>query len=316
MPPKKTIQKRDARNIRKLLSLGLPIRKVPLAIRLAKATVDGTNRRCAGAVVRGNVEVIKHDLALTTGERFVLEFLNGHEMLQRLLPEVPATSRMSKERLNMFPMPWTLLLAADETWSGNPLAQSGRKCQIWSFSFLELGMENLELQCAWLTPMILRSVVQSKIAGQCSEATGLLLEHLLLCPMNGFATVGCPLRVGDDNQPVVLIASKVVKVLADGEGLRQFFQVKGASGIRCCPCCWNVQTVDSNMEGQRPEYINHACSNSAKFLKNAHCASIVDRLLKMDDDVRAGLVRKGVVDDYMKAHGMTPTPRAVLALKG
>ena len=63
--------------------------------------------------------------------------------------------------------------------------------------------------------------------------TGLLLEHLPLCPVNGFATVGCPVKVGDDNQLVVLIASKVVKVLADGEGLRQFFQVKGASGIRC-----------------------------------------------------------------------------------
>jgi len=69
------------------------------------------------------------------------------------------------------------------------------------------------------------------------------------------------------------------------------------------------------MGGQRREYINHACSNSAKFLKNAHCASIVDRLLKMDDDVRAGLVSKGVMDDYMKAHGMTPTPRGLLALK-
>ena len=40
MPPKKTIQKRDARNIRKLVAIGVPIRKVPLAIRLANATVD------------------------------------------------------------------------------------------------------------------------------------------------------------------------------------------------------------------------------------------------------------------------------------
>ena len=35
----------------------------------------------------------------------------------------------------------------------------------------------------------------------------------------------------------------------------------------------------------------------------------------MDDDVRAGLVRKGVMEDYMKAHGITPTPRGLLALK-
>ena len=80
------------------------------------------------------------------------------------------------------------------------------RTQIWSYSFLELGTQNLKKQCAWITPMVLLSKDQRKLKGGCSAVTAAFLEHALLSERNGFATAGCPLPF--DDGPVLLHASR------------------------------------------------------------------------------------------------------------
>ena len=299
-----------------LLALGIPRRRLRDAVRAARC-LDETevDRRFLDRRIFDTTPVHQLHLPLHNGKTFCLEHIDGHAMLQILVSEVPTASTMFKERLAVKPLPWTLILAADEGWCGNNLSVSGRKVQIWSYSFLELGPENLALSCAWLTPMLMRSTIQGKTIGGCSAVSALLLQHLLLSPESGFASVGCPLKVGLEQQPVVLTANNVVRVVADGEGHRQFSQIKGGSGLRICSVCANVWSVKSNMAGALPGYVSQACADSAMFKPNAHMSTTVDKLLKMADDYERGTVSKATFEDHAKANGIEPTAGGLLSVQ-
>ncbi len=86
---------------------------------------------------------------------------------------------MFRQRLRLVPQPWALLIAADECWAGNNLAESGRKMQILSFSFLELGARHLSKMVAWFAPLVVESVVQKRVEGQFSRIAAEFLEHVM-----------------------------------------------------------------------------------------------------------------------------------------
>ena len=127
--------------------------------------------------------------------------------------------------------------------------------------------------------------------------------------------MGCPLKVGLEQQPVVLTANNVVRVLAGGEGHRHFFQIKGGSGLRICSVCANVWSVKSNMAGALPGYVSQACADSSMFKPNAHMSTTVDKLLKMADDYERGTVSKATFEDHAKANGIEPTAGGLLSVQ-
>ena len=268
MPPSKRRLSTKARHsVISLLATGVPRRRLRDAVRAARC-LDETevDRRFLDRRIFDTTPVHQLHLPLHNGKTCCLEHIDGHAMLQILVSEVPTASTMFKERLAVKPLPWTLILAADEGWCGNNLSVSGRKVQIWSYSFLELGPENLALSCAWLTPMLMRSTIQGKTIGGCSAVSALLLQHLLLSPESGFASVGCPLKVGLEQQPVVLTANDVVRALADGEGHRHFSRSKAGADSGSVPF--------AQMSGRsRATWRAHCLATSRKLVPIRPCSN-------------------------------------------
>ena len=314
-----TVQKKTkARAVKRLLALGVTLRQVEPVVEACQEMLDVdadtlTKDFCGNVLADNDIAVVTRSLGSLDGTFCTITFQDAGDALRSHIKHDVEAERMFRDRMRACPRTWTLILSADEAVVGNALALSGRKTQVWSFSFLELGSDNLKLQSAWVTPMVMLSKEQSQLSGGCSAATAAFLEHALLSETNGFAKSGCPLPFGDD--PVMLRATLHVKVVADGEAQRQFFQIKGASGLRGCGMCANVWTVKSKMAGRRPGYVSIACADTVKFKPNLQFAKTVDQILANQKNVRPGGLKQKDFEDMQKAHGVVPTEDGLLASK-
>ena len=105
-----------------------------------------------------------------------------------------------------------------------------------SFTFLELGQNAISTGRGWLTCAVLRSSVISLVQGGWSHCLRKFLERQLL-GVFGLCTAGCPITVGGVE---VMLFAKLSNLLSDGDGLRQAFDWRGASGMKPCFKHFNV----------------------------------------------------------------------------
>ena len=108
---------------------------------------------------------------------------------------------------------------------------------VLSVSFLELGQASLTQGHAWVTIATARATgVIDSVVGGWSGMLRRIAENLLLGP-HGLATAGLPLRIGGLPS---LLYGKLTNILADGDGLRQGLDWRGASGLKPCIKHFNV----------------------------------------------------------------------------
>lgn len=106
-----------------------------------------------------------------------------------------------------------------------------------SVSFVQLGQSALTSGEAWATLAVVRSIgVIDSVVGGWSAMMRLLLEDIFLGDL-GLATVGLPLNLP---QGVVMLFGALRNILADGDGLRQCYDWRGASGLKPCLVHHNV----------------------------------------------------------------------------
>ena len=73
----------------------------------------------------------------------------------------------------------------------------------------------------------------------------------------GIATAGLPLML---NGQQFMLFAKLSHLLADGDGHRLAFEWKGASGLKCCLCHWNVLKLNSDLT-----FLEIDCSDPVGF---------------------------------------------------
>lgn len=139
------------------------------------------------------------------------------------------------------------------------------------------------------------------------------LLDLLYSTTDGLATVGCPLRVAGKD---VLIFAKLQIFLADGEGLAESLQWRGATAIKCCIQCDNVLSPGSDLADRaRSNFVEATCDDSSQFRPTtvATLKKNVNMILAGRQRVGAGLMPKTTLVDLQKCTGLSVTVHGVFA---
>ena len=208
--------------------------------------------------------------------------------------------------------PWHLVIAWDEFTPGMVLSpNNARKTMALSFSFIELGQDQLWHEESWFTPVLVRSTI---IADTSDGWSGMLRTylHLHLFSATGIATAGLPLML--HGQAFLLFAT-LSHMLADGDGLRAGLQWKGAAGLKCCIRHWNVLKLNSDIACRDATFVEIDCASHDKF--KLTCSNdlhdMVDSILTMQQRVNAGEAAMSKLIRMQMACGLYCTPHGLLA---
>ena len=131
----------------------------------------------------------------------------------------------------------SLLLYGDELTPGNPLrADLGRQALNFYYCFVEWPNWLLHRKDGWLCLCSLRSTLVHRILG----GAALLVKRLLFML---FVQGNTNLRTGVTfmhNGSTVFYTARFKGFLADEKGLKEFYDIKGQAGFKCCISCQNV----------------------------------------------------------------------------
>ena len=106
-----------------------------------------------------------------------------------------------------------------------------------SVAFMELGQAALTKNDVWLTIAVARSIgVIDQIEGGWSTMLRVLVEDLFLGPL-GISSAGFPLMLPSG---ATIFYATLASALADGDGLRQAYDWRGASSLKPCLLHLNV----------------------------------------------------------------------------
>ena len=128
----------------------------------------------------------------------------------------------------------------------------------------------------------------------------------------GLATVGVPLSLPAGAR---VVYADLAVLLADGEGLAEAYQWKGASGIRACFNHKNCLMINSDLATRVAGYVEIDCASSADFIKTspAELERDVKAICAARSMVAAKTIPKNALDDYEKAAGLSCTSDGLLA---
>ena len=122
--------------------------------------------------------------------------------------------------------PWHLIFTFDEFVPGNPFdGANGRKTMALLFTFAELGRRCLADPRTWMIPVTVRTSAICSVVGGWSAMFAAYL-HLHLFGNSGITTHGCPVILNGGSP--ALIWAKLAVAAADGDGLKQTLDWKGA----------------------------------------------------------------------------------------
>jgi hypothetical protein len=201
--------------------------------------------------------------------------------------------------------PLNLVLYLDGITPGNVLRPDNKR-KIWAFyaTFMEIGREHLCHEECWIPLAVLRSSVEHDIVGRLSSACRALMGDVMQSGSNG---VFLPLA-----EPAVVFF-RFSNLLADEEGLKLFWNAKGASGSKPCMLCRNLLAKGSDLAGFSPDLIEVDCTNPDKFIANtdADVWRSFDRLDAANAAMRVG--EKGAFEVLQRAVGFTYNPHGILA---
>jgi len=206
---------------------------------------------------------------------------------------------------------WSLIVAWDEFTPGNKLTlDNTKKSMVLSFTFKELGIEALQLDYTWISPVVVRSQNVKLVVGGWSHMLALFLRRILLGP-SGLATTGVVLTI---HKKSVLINAKVTNLLSDGEGLQIALDWRGASSWTPCPRHMNV--LKKFDEGDHPAdgFVDICCSNpkDMKVRDAAGLAEAADLVRVAHEQMQAGRISEGELKMVETANGLNFNPHGLL----
>ena len=249
---------------------------------------------------------------------FTWEFAEPNLLLQHLTTQ-PGMRDMFRRACREHPPSranmWQLVITFDEYTPGNKLRlQNERKCMVLNYSFLELGAA-LSSKISWITPVVLRSSIISKVQGGWSHFLRRYLQ-VHLCSATGITTAGVPLQLHDDEPPILLYA-KLTSILSDGDGLRAALDWKGSAGLKPCFKHWNVWKKDSDMCSRRAGHVEITCPDTTQFLKQSQSdvAEAVDMLAATQRGITEGRIPKRRLEEMQTLFGINHNPHGLLAAR-
>lgn len=247
-----------------------------------------------------------HDIAVTAVEPFLQELLDSSPRLHRAY-ETALANRADPAQS------WRLVVCFDEYSPGSELqGRHTRKIGHCMLNFMELGVDALRDDDAWLSGLLLRADVKKQIIGKWSRAFRDFLMYLCWSD-RGLSTTGVALRVGGQN---VLLKARLHAILGDGEGLAEALQWKGAAGLKVCWRHWNVLMLGSGLaEHAAGDFVEASCCDSKRFrvapLAEQHRA--FDMVLEARRQRAENRISKAALDDIEKVVGFAITAEGVLA---
>jgi len=238
-------------------------------------------------------------------------------LLSKLVTDLPVVAEQfaiaARAREPSAEDPWSLVVSFDEYSPGNQMKiDNRRKSMVLSFTFLELGTTSLRRENMWFTPVVLRSKIIARVDGEWSRCLRLYLE-LQLFSESGLATAGVAVMI--NNQPLVIYA-RLARLLADGDGLRSGFSVKGARGIKPCLKHFNVLRKDSNLVGLpgSEDCVEITCCNPASFKRatSIDVELLHDTLAAASDRVAAGTMTAARMKQMEQVFGINCSPHGLM----
>jgi hypothetical protein len=158
--------------------------------------------------------------------------------------------KLMRRRMGMYPStpekPWRLVLYSDEVVPGNQLSHDNkRKCWVVYFSWLELGMNALCCEDAWMSMFIARSSEVATVAAGMSQIFRELIKTFFGANGHNAATAGVVL-VGHDGAQHRLFFD-VDMFLQDGGAHKTVWHCTGDAGSKLCMLCKNLYVEKSGI---------------------------------------------------------------------
>ena len=187
--------------------------------------------------------------------------------LQLLVHSSPHFKQLLAEAFRRQPCsqadPWSVVLYGDEIVPGNVLRpENRRKLMCWYASIKQLGPKCLQHEDLWVPLAVLRSEFVKGETGGFSVATSVLLSETFL--HDELATAGVCLDLGVAGGSFATLFFTLGNLIADADGHRAMWSIKGAGGKLPCPCCLNVVNDDELPRGSH-QLVSMRCWDASKF---------------------------------------------------
>jgi hypothetical protein len=242
-------------------------------------------------------------LDMVDGSTFQWEVSDPNRLFSHLAHECPRLAHLVAEAVRKHPCsesnPWDIVIGFDEFTPGNLLhPNNARKAMALSYSFLQLGQEALWHETSWMTPVVVRSAIIGKAVGGWSAMLKAYI-HLHLFGTTGITTSGLPIEI---NGEVFVIWARLSHIVADGDGLRQAYEWKGAAGLKPCLRHWNVLKLNSDLAHRDSSFVEINCRNDRLFRKTepSELFEMVDAVLAMRAKVLASTLPKVRLETLQK----------------
>ena len=309
----------EARKLQDLLHTG-GISIQGLVELLRKGRALGRDGISSSALYEANLArfmVVRHVESIpmeNDADNFEWELAHPGRLLSTMIESCPELERLFLSAAARHPCissrRWKLIVGFDEYVPGNKLKlHNQRKCMVLSYTFLELGLDCLRQDTAWFTPVVLRlSVLENAVGGWGALFRRFL--RLLLFGDIGFSTSGVAMTLG--GQPFLLYA-ELYGVLADLDGHRIAWDVKGANALRPCLLHPRVLKLHSGIADTDRSFVEISCSDISRFGKasSRDIYNDVDTLQEAYDRWQSGRMTKTRFNNLEKTCGLNWAPHGV-----
>ena len=159
--------------------------------------------------------------------------------------------------------PLRLVLYIDEYRPGNPLRPDlGRASQAIYWIFIDYPKWLLCRKDMWPCFGVLRSRLLSSIPGGISGLMRMVLR-IFFSPDGHSFKRGCVVSHGSES---IMVTAVFCGFMADEKGLKEVFDIKGQSGVKCCFNCGNLAR-HTDLATSGPNLVDLTCSDLSKFKK-------------------------------------------------
>ena len=229
----------------------------------ADGTIPGATRQ---SLTHGQRDVIRRCLRHLVcprkgGGTVQVPYLAIQRLIPLLLEVSPEYSDIVAEALRSHPctpsQPWDIIINFDEFAPGNKLKYVNyRKATVLNLNFLQLT----QIDECWLAPLVVPKLILNRVDGGFSTVFTEFLKTVIRGVEN-LQEAGIAIQIGGVFH-VIYGALRVV--VADGDGLRDASNWKGASGLKLC---WRHTKVlqrrsRSIAAAKRAGYVDHLCHSA------------------------------------------------------
>ena len=233
--------------------------------------------------------------------------------LVHLVATAPAFQQLLRETWIHRPCsrrdPWSVIVYGDEIVPGSVLRpENHRKLFCWYAAIKELGPQKTKHEICWIPLAVLRSGKMKEDTGGVSVATEVLLRETFV--QDGLATEGGCLDLQAPGGGFVQLFFVLGNIVADADGHRAMWSVKGSSGKLPCPCCLNVvndEHLPAAVETTRLVSMTSTDPRKFRLAQDADWFSKADMLAS-----RKGAMTKSAFKELQTAVGLTYVANGLL----